>query len=223
MKTNHFYESSDECEIKHSRIYGGSILGRSTVYGSTVADNASIHDFGAAIRSEIVSFSRIRGNAQAYDSCMLGQAEISGNAQIHNTVMADLSLVSDKARVFGSFLEQFAQVRDEAVVRNVILTGQAVVKGNARVIRNFDHQIEIGGGTIIHEGVWIRAPRSVTVPEVGFSVTECVEGKVIINCTCVSEEKWRRAGRRYGRKLGMTDREIDLIEDAVNQVTRGRK
>ncbi len=78
----------------------------------------------------------------------------------------------------------------------------------------------------VHRGVWKRPPISMEVEtSTGrtFMVTECVEGRVDIDCMCHTVEKWLGgAGARYLRMRGFTPEDVVLLTDTVKEVMNER-
>lgn len=199
-------------KVTNSKIGGDTtIIGPSYITDSSISDDAdvitsSIYDSYiagyATIVSSALNHSHVSGHGKIihgkmYKSCLCEGAKVNGG-ELNNATVYGRSMVID-ATING------AVVRDEAIVSGV----NTVVEGD----------IVIDGGMILHSGIWTRAPKILYAKLSNYTVQECVDGKIHINCTCNTPAKFLGgAGRRYSRMMGLTEEQTDEIESLTRMM-----
>lgn len=119
-----------------------------------------------------------------HNSTVTGRTIVAGNPCIRNS-HADCSEVSGNTHIGGATLLGNTEICDSAIIikataRDAIIYGKCDIEGS----------FEVTGR--IHEGYWTRPPKHVKLPWCDLS--ECVDGKLLLDCWCRPVEWWLRFG-----------------------------
>jgi hypothetical protein len=126
-----------------------------------------------------------------------GRTVVAGAPDVQNSIIRAAS-ISGTPRITNCRIEEAVEVWDSPTLTGVALRGGVYVYGDARLSGGW----ECGGLARIHEGDWRRPPVSV---DLGFAVvTECVDGKVLIDCSCRRRDLWLKHGAGIARREGWT-------------------
>jgi hypothetical protein len=142
-------------------------------------------------------------------SYVLGQTIVAGNPLIADESVLKCKSVSGRAQLFNAKLGGIVEVWDQPTIANVHLFDAVMVFGNARLFGEW----ELGGFARIHENVWMRPPAWYKMDHC--VITECVEGKLLIDCRCRTREWWLRFGPAHARRAGWSEVEIEETLCAV--------
>jgi hypothetical protein len=186
-----------QVKVTESKIGGDTtIIGPSYIDKSIIADNADIIK-SSIYDSNVVSYSTVLSSVMLH-------SHVSGQAKVFNSKLYK-SVVCENAKVIDANLD-LATVEGGAMVigaevKGVTVRDEAVVSG---IDTKVEGDFTLDGGMIIHSGLWTRAPKILYAKLSRYTVQECVNGNIHINCTCNTPEKWLGgAGLRLGRMMGL--------------------
>lgn len=169
----------------------------------------------AKLRDCRLEDSRADGNCQIYGgmitaSHITGRTIVAGNPNIvHSFVIC--SEVSGHPTIIDAHLTGTTEVCDSPFLRGKpgepLTLKDAVVYGSPTVEGCFT----VTGR--VHEGRWTRAPGYKKLP--WCDVTECVDGKVLLDCRCRSIEYWFNHGPKLAARWGWSDEMIKETLDVI--------
>jgi hypothetical protein len=154
------------------------------------------------------------GDAQVYGGTFThahvgSRVVVAGAPEVSNSIIRCAS-VSGAPVINNSVLEEAVEVWDAPVLDRVRLTGGVYVYGTAHL-----SGFALGGFARVHEGEWTRPPLSVNL---GFCVvTECVEGRVLVDCSCRVLSTWLKHAGAIGARNGMTREQVQLVVRLLEQ------
>lgn len=167
-----------------SSASGSAKLRDCNLYSSSlVSDSAQV--YGGEFHSSHVAGTTIVAGSPFVSSSLLRCSEVSGGPTLDHVIAYGITEICDRPQI-----------------RNVTLM-DAIVYGNPTIE---------GGSNVtltgrIHEGHWTRAPKHV---KLGWcDLSECVDGKMLLNCYCRPVEWFLRFGRRLAAKWDWSE---DMIE-----------
>ncbi len=183
----------------------------------TAAGNCQLRD------CEVLSYSVVTGNARVFGGTVVnsyvgGDIVVAGDPGIINSILTNRS-VTGRAMLNYVVADRFAEVSDSADIHGlsksdpIFLTDAALVYGKAKLKGSFI----LSGQCRVHEGEWFRAPKHVNLGFMG--VTECVDGKVLVDCRCRPAEYWIKFGAKLGRRWGWSEQQIAATIQAVRDVS----
>lgn len=177
---------------------------------SVVKGNAIVRDARLVNESCADEHCKIFGGTldNAY---VAGSTIVAGDVFIGERSVARCKAISGHARVTRSQLEGIVEVFDDAIVDQVRLSDGVMVYGNAKLWGPW----ELGGFARIHEGLWWRAPITVELDHT--CVTECVNGRIIIECRCRTREYWLKHGPAFGRRAGWTEAQVEAAFNVIKE------
>lgn len=165
---------------------------------------------------------KVMGNSLIADSILTGTPIISGANVIKRSVVADRAVVQGMCYLEDSVVMADARVYGSASATHVLIGDDAIVCGTAVIIGSLNNPIDIVGHCFVDRGVWYRAPLHY-VCKSGLVVAESAHGLVNVNCITNKPSKFlSKYGRAYGKKLGMTEEEIDEVQHYVEIVEKER-
>lgn len=166
---------------------------------------------------------QIFGNTLIEDSVVVGTPIIAGANVIRRSVVADKSVVQGMCHLEDSVVMGKSRVYGSAALTHTLVTDNAIVCGTAVIVGSEKNQIDITGYCYVDRGVWYRAPIHYVCTS-GLVVTESADGLVNVNCITNKPSKFlSKYGRAYGKKLGMTEEEIDEVQYYVAKIEEERK
>jgi hypothetical protein len=117
--------------------------------------------------------------------------------------------ISGTPQIFGSILRDLVEVWDSPRLVSVQLFDAVMVYGDARLFGPWT----LGGFARLHEGDWMRPPRTVKLEHA--YLTECIEGKITIECRCRSRAYWIEHGPKFGRRNDWTENQIEQTLEVI--------
>jgi hypothetical protein len=186
--------SGDVVLVGYTNIDGRVVV--SSVGNSLRLQDVVVLDDVVIVGHGTITECHIEDNARLYlNGACLKQGWISMRASVSGKVKANNFIIRDDA-----------SLSEDAVIRNASLFDETKVYGRAVLMGTG----EIGGGICltgdegrirIHEGHWQRAPK-VFKGDGEFTLTECVEGRLLAGCTCLPVEEWREKAHVWGKRYG---------------------
>lgn len=162
----------------------------------TYIDRTSSASGSAKLRDCIlVDYSVAEGECQIYggkldNSLVRGSTIIAGHPLIRDCIV-DCNEVSGSPVITLSDLTGHTEVCDSPIIRGSGLH-DAIVYGSPRI----DGARFVTGR--IHEGHWTRAPKHIKLP--WCELTECIDGKLLLDCRCRPVAYWLRHGAKLARR-----------------------
>ena len=196
-----------------TRLFGQNKLGPNTsVYGDSSIVDSLIYD-SAEIYNSGVHSSSVAGNAKVIESS-ISDSHISGLSMIAKSKTLSCKMF-DSSRAYNTTMVEVT-MEGRSIISGGAVTG-ANLKDEAHVcggyVYRWEEEVVLDGKMFIHKGIWNRAPLILYATLSDYTVQECVNGKIHINCTCNTIEKWLGgAGVRYGRMMGLNDTQVQEIE-----------
>jgi hypothetical protein len=179
---------------ENAETYGSPIIKKSSIAGGKV--------FGGYIEN----------------SKLFNEVIVSGSPAITDSIVMHRAIVSDHAKCRNSILTDESRLIDYAMVNHVIMKEFAVIGGKAVVVGVHDERLVIGSYMNIDRGVWFKAPMHFVCSS-GFVVTESIDNLVNVSCTTNTIEKWLGgAGRRYGKLVGLDEKQSDEIIGYIEEI-----
>ncbi len=191
----------------------GLLLDDAEANRSTYIDKTSSASGFAKLRD-----CRLTDRSVAAESCQVYGGVYRGTHIKGNTICAgsplvvesllDCSEVSGHPSIYNARLMGVTEVCDWPTIGNATLDG-AIVYGWPLILGEFT----VTGR--VHEGVWTRAPKHIKLPWCDLS--ECVDGKVLLDCRCRSAEYWLTHGPKLARRWDWSE---DMIEVTIETIRR---
>lgn len=157
--------------------------------GSTAANTCQI--YGGTYRRSIIKGRTICAGDPLVNNSTLDCLEVSGRPTIWN------SAIFGTTEICGT------------PVTNGIVAQDAVIYGSPSLLGSFT----ITGR--VHEGTWTRAPKHIKLPWCDLS--ECVDGKILLNCYCRSMGWWLRFGPKVAKKWDWAEDMISVTLDTIRR------
>lgn len=192
----------------------GKLFGDAEANAGTYIDRtSSAHDFAKLRDCRLERETRVRGRSQVYGGTFRG-TEISGSTVVAGSpliVNSEINCfeVSGHPAIFRSRLLGGTEVCDRPSIKDSVLQ-DAIVYGSA-------HICACSGNVTgrVHEGVWTRPPKHIKLP--WGDLSECVDGKMLLNCYCRPVVWWLKFGRRIAAKW---DWSTEMIEVTLGTISR---
>lgn len=179
---------------------------------ATYIDRASSASGSAKLRDCTLLESHVKDTAQVYGgiyhrTAIQGHTVCAGKLETYNSTL-DCSEVSGKPSIMACRLLGVTEVCDCPLL--VGITAQdAVIYGSPKLIGNFT----VTGR--VHEGTWRRAPKHVKLQ--WCELTECVDGKLLLDCRCRPIGYWLRHGAKLARRWDWSE---DMIAVTLETIER---
>jgi hypothetical protein len=168
----------------------------------------------------IVRDARLLNGSCADENCMIlggtldrsyvgGKTVVAGDPLLAEETVVKCKVISGSPHIYHSMLGGIVEVCDEPTIAEVHLFDGVMVYGTAKLIGPW----ELGGFARIHEGDWMRPPLYVQLEHA--VITECIDGKLLIECRCRTREYWLRHGPAFGRRAGWSEKQIEETFEAV--------
>lgn len=136
-----------------------------------------------------------------------GKTICAGSPNVTGSLL-DCWEVSGNVHIVGASLLGSTEVCDNAWIQDATLR-DAIVYGDVRIAG----KKEFTGR--IHEGLWLWPPKHIKLPWCDLS--ECIDGKVILDCRCRHYDYWMRHGAKLARRWGW---EKDMIEMTLDTIRK---
>lgn len=162
---------------KDSTASGFSKLRDCELYSSNATGRSQIYG-GKYWRSTIGGQTICAGHPTVCDSILLC-SEVSGTPTLDRVHATGNTEICDSPQLIGTADDYFR-------AQNAIIYGNPIIQGAFTVTGR------------VHEGTWTRAPKHVKLPWCHLS--ECINGKVILDCWCRPAEWWLRFGPQKARE-----------------------
>lgn len=143
-----------------------------------------------------------------------GKTLVAGDPLLAEETIVKCKSISGRPRIFHSILGGIVDVFDEPTIAEVNLVDGVMVYGDAMLVGPW----ELGGFARIHEGVWCRPPRYVQLEHA--VITECVDGKLLIECRCRTRDYWLKHGPKLARRDGWSEKQIEETFAAVRDFSQ---
>lgn len=135
---------------------------------------------------------------------------VAGNPLLAEETVAICKSISGAPKIYHSQLAGIVEIYDSPTIAEVHLFDGVLVYGtDTKLIGPW----ELGGFARMHEGTWLRPPLYIALEHA--IITECVDGKLLIECRCRSRAWWLKFGPRFGRRYGWTEEQIAETQNAV--------
>lgn len=188
------YLSADSIAAENCVLRGADVRD-----GSRIAGEALL--LGGTIRTSFVGGKAVIANSPFITRSVIIGGRVSGDAVLTDVILKDDAEVYDRPTILGASL-------GEAVV----IEGSARVYGTAFL----SGAMRLHGRMRLNAGVWSRAPKFV---ELGFeAVTESDLG-AMVGCRDRTRSYWLKHGPAFGKRMGLSPKQIQQLIDAVLEVT----
>lgn len=164
-------------------------------HGSRARDSCQIYG-GEFHESEVWGGTIVAGHPQIFRST-LNCSEVSGTAYLGEVFATGNTEICDSPRLLG-----------DATLGRITLFN-AIIYGSPHIQGSF----EVTGR--VHEGTWTRPPKHIKLPWCDLS--ECVDGKMLLNCYCRPVVWWLRFGPRIAKKWNWSQDMIDVTLDTIRR------
>ncbi len=192
---------------------GAEITGTGLICGAShVCNEALVADSPRIVDTTVAQYAIVTGNPYLYRSLINSHAIITGEPTITQSQVGGTARVNDKAQVNRSIVEGNALVGRDAIVQ------ESVLMGNTAVLGGQIHGVKLTRSQRVHEGVWYRAPRYTESPVAALSMTECVNGKVIIGCLCRSVSWWKANAEKMQEEYGWGNLAVQWVRDNIDRL-----
>jgi len=161
---------------------------------------------------------RLTGNSEARDEC-----QVYGGF-FHASIIAGKTIVAGHPKVVGSAL-RCSEVSGSPVIRYSFLQGSTEVCDFPDIKRSRLTDCIVYGNPVIsdviatggriHEGIWFRPPKHIKLP--WCELTECIDGKVILDCRCRTIDYWLRHGPKLGKRFDWSHDMIDVTLETIRR------
>lgn len=145
--------------------------------------------YGGEYRQSRIKGATICAGRPLVAGCDVDCSEVSGTAKMLFCRLTGNTEVCDSPKIIGSHLE------------NAIIYGSPTIIGDFTVTGR------------IHEGTWTRPPLHVKLQ--WCDLTECVDGKVLLNCYCRRADWWLRFGPKVAAKWDWSPEMVEITLDAI--------
>jgi hypothetical protein len=197
--------------------------GRGKLYGdaeanlATFIDKTSSASGSAKLRDCVLFDAQASSNAQVYGghywlSTIGGETVCAGRPTVRNSILI-CSEVSGRPALNRVHAVGTTEICDNPVLigtdddylvlSNAIIYGNPVIQGAFTVTGR------------VHEGVWTRPPKHIKLPWCDLS--ECVNGKMLLDCYCRPVEWWLRFGPRIAKKWDWNQDQIDVTLETIER------
>jgi len=198
--------------------------GRGRLYGDAEANaNTYISKDSSASGMAKLRDCRLENRSHAEDRCQVyggdfrtcliyGKTIVAGSPKARCSQL-DCSEVSGSPMLDSVVAVRGAEICDSPSLRGgmvapLVLDG-AIIYGSPVILGSFT----VTGR--VHEGTWTRAPKHIKLPWCHLS--ECIDGKVLLDCRCRTIDYWMRHGIKLGRRWGWSE---DMISVTINTIGR---
>ncbi len=147
--------------------------------------------YGGIYRCSVIRGKTICAGAPLVVNSVLDCSEISGRPTIYNALLSGVTEVCDSPVINGPLFH------DAIIYGSPTITGTFVVTGR------------------VHEGTWTRAPKHIKLPWCDLS--ECIDGKMLLNCYCRPVVWWLRFGPRIAKKWNWSQDMIDVTLETIRR------
>lgn len=165
------------------------------LHGSSAEDRVQVYGgefYGTLIKGDTI----VAGNPEVHGS-VLWCSEISGSPYLRWVRAIGNTEICDSPRLSGLPTEPNLELR------NAIIYGSPTIEGSFKVTGR------------VHEGTWTRAPKHIKLPWVDLS--ECVDGKILLNCYCRKVEWFLRFGHRLAGKWSWSADMVDVTMETIRR------
>jgi len=161
--------------------------------------------------------SQARGECQVYggrfyDSEIGGSTIVAGSPHVLNSIL-HCSEVSGTPRISYAYLVGGTEVCDSphivGTARSRIILDDAIVYGSPKICGSFTVRGRV------HEGTWTRPPKHIKLP--WCDLTECLDGKLLLDCRCRTIEYWLRHGPKLGKRFDWSHDMIDVTLETIRR------
>lgn len=188
--------------------YGDVSRGSFISKDSVVKDRARVRDATLINQSCAADDSQILGGT--LDRAYVGGKTITaGNPLLCDQTIAQCRSISGAPKIYSSVLTDIVEIWDTPQLVRVHLREGVYVYGDAKLFGPW----ELGGFARIHEGTWMRPPRYVKLEHA--VVTECIEGRLLVECRCRTREWWLKFGPDLAQRDGWSEAQIEATMTAV--------
>ena len=163
-------------------------------HGSKVHDRCQVYG-GCFHESEIWGSTLVAGAPHVFKS-VLNCSEVSGRPRISYAHLIGNTEVCDSPYILGTS-------QSPLVLNDAIVYGSPEISGAFTVTGR------------VHEGVWTRPPKHIKLPWVNLS--ECVDGKVLLDCYCRKAEWFLRFGHRLAAKWDWSSEMVEVTMDTIRR------
>lgn len=163
--------------------------------GSQAAGHSQIYG-GKFYASSILGETICAGSPDVSDSILIC-SEVSGSPVLDHVHAVGNTEICDTPELVGTESEPL-------LLTNAIIYGSPCVHGDFKVTGR------------VHEGTWTRAPKHIKLPWCDLS--ECIDGKMLLNCWCRPVEWWLRFGPQKARdEWSWSEDQIEITVDRIRE------
>lgn len=137
-----------------------------------------------------------------------GKVLIAGSPTIAESVIACRE-ISGTPVILNSVLLGNAEIWDAPYIEDCTIKGDALIYGDAQLRHCL---IEAGR---VHEGQWRRPPKYIKLPWA--DLTECVDGKVLLDCRCRTTDYWLKHGAKLARRWDWSEEMIEITLETIRR------
>lgn len=180
---------------RDSTASGSAKLRDCRLEGDSHACNLAQIYGGRLIRTRVHGHTIIAGSP-LIKSSIIGCNEVSGRAYLDTVVATGMTEICDAPTLIGGLCAPL-------VLHDAVIYGQPSIIGSFTVTGR------------VHEGTWARAPKHIELPWCDLS--ECVNGKILLQCYCRPAEWFLRFGYRLAAKWSWSDDMIAVTMDTIRR------
>lgn len=140
-------------------------------------------------------------------SIIKGRTICAGDPLVNNSTL-DCLEVSGRPTIWNSDILGTTEICDRSVT-NGIVAQDAIIYGHPSLLGTFT----VTGR--VHEGTWTRAPKHIKLP--WCELSECVDGKMLLNCYCRPIVWWLRFGPKVAAKWSWSQ---DMVDVTLSTIAR---
>lgn len=152
--------------------------------------------FGGTIDTTYVHGKTIVAGSPTIKNSILDCSEVSGLACLDSVIATGITEICDSPNLKGG-LSCPLHLHDAIIYGSPAITGAIRVTGR------------------VHEGKWTRPPKHIKLPWVDLS--ECVEGKLLLQCYCRPIVWWLRFGSKVAKKWNWSDDMVDVTLSTIRK------
>lgn len=198
--------------LRHPRGRG-KLFGDAEANRSTYIDKTSSAAGSAKLRDcKILDGSTATDTCQIYGgtyrgSIIKGRTICAGEPLVNNSTL-DCLEVSGRPTIWNSDILGTTEICDTPVI-NGIIAQDAVIYGSPLLLGTFT----VTGR--VHEGTWTRPSKHIKLPWCDLS--ECIDGKVLLDCRCRTVDYWLRHGAKLAQRRDWSEDMVSVTLDTIRR------
>ena len=206
---------ASEMNLRHRNGRGALLMDAEANLNTYISQDSQATHYAKLRDCKLYDQSSAEDYCQVYGgefhrSIIKGQTIVAGSPYVEKSVLW-CSEVSGKPSIKRSYLYGNTEVCDSPTIYHAQLCN-AIVYGSPAIDGSLNRAVFTGR---IHEGVWTRPPKHI---ELGWcSLTECIDGKIILACRCRSKEYWVDHGAKLAKRWEWSDEQIKITLETIGR------